>query len=102
MYGKTTFAGLHYFHKLLKEKFTNVPTELTNGSYGLLPLIISPNDRENLYGHEWIPTNDPGAPPILAAGTSTVNTKNIIHRHQNEFTQYNLMINTKNALKQKF
>ena len=100
MYSKPTFAGFHNFHKLLKDNATNVPTELTNDNYGLLPLIISPTNWEMLYGHEWIPPNGPGAPPILAAGTSIVNMKNIIHTHQNEVNQYNLIINTKVALKQ--
>ena len=81
-YNKPTFARLHDFHKLLKYNATNVPTKLTNDNYGLIPMIISPTDWENLYGHEWIPPNEPGAPPNLATGTSPVNMKNIIHIHQ--------------------
>ena len=79
MYAEPTFSGLHDFHKLLKYNATNVPTKLTNGNYGLIPLIIRLIDCENLYGHKWIPPNNPGAPPILAVETSTVNTNNIIH-----------------------
>ena len=52
MYVKPTFSGLHDFRKLLKYNTTNVPTELTNSKYGLIPLIISPNDWEKLYVHE--------------------------------------------------
>ena len=52
MHNKLIFSGLHDFHKLLKENATNVPTKITNGKYGLLPLIISPTDLENVYGHE--------------------------------------------------
>ena len=83
MYGKPTFTGLHNFQKTLKDTATNVPTETTNINYGLLTLIISPTDWEKLYGHKRIPPNAPGAPPILAVGTLTVNTNNIIHSHQN-------------------
>ena len=79
MYAEPTFSGLHNFHKLLRYNATNVPTKLTNGNYGLLPLIISPTDWETLYGHEWIPPNDSGARPILVVVTFTLNTKNIIH-----------------------
>ena len=82
MYRRPKFYGIHNFHKLLKDNATNVPTKLMNSNYGLLALIISPTDWETLYGHEWIPPNEPGAPPILSAGTSTVNMKNIIHIHQ--------------------
>ena len=38
------FTGLYDFHKLLRDNATNMPTELTNGNYALLPLIISPTD----------------------------------------------------------
>ena len=79
MYGKPTFTGLHNFHELLKDNATYVPTKITNGNYGLIPLIISPTDWETLYGHEWIPPNDSGARPILVVVTFTLNTKNIIH-----------------------
>ena len=64
-------------------------------------MIISPTDWEMLYGHKWITPNDPGSPPILAAGTLTVNTKNTIHSHQNKVNLYDLMINTEAAFKQK-
>ena len=94
------FSGLHNLHKLLKENATNVPTELANGNYGLLLMIIIPIHLETLYGHEWIPPNDPGAPLILVTVTSTVNMNKIIHSHQNKVNQYNLMINTESALKQ--
>ena len=81
MYVKPTFSGLHDFRKLLKYNTTNVPIKLTNGNYGLLPLIISPTDWETLYFHEWIPPNDSGSLPILVVVTLTVNTNNIIHNH---------------------
>ena len=77
-----------------------MPTEQTNGNYGLLPLITSPTDWETLYGHERIPPNDPCYPPILTDGTSAAYMKNIIHNHQNEVKKYDLMINTEAALKQ--
>ena len=44
IYGKATFAGLHSFHKLFKDNATNMPTELTNVNYGIIPLIISPTE----------------------------------------------------------
>ena len=49
MYGEPTFTVLHNFHKILKDNATTVSTKLTNGSYGLLKLIISPTDWETLY-----------------------------------------------------
>ena len=55
-----------------------------------------------LYGHEWILPDDPGAPPILAEVTSTVNMKNIIHSHKNEVNKYHFMINKEASLKQKY
>ena len=79
MYAEPTFSGIHDFHKLLKYNATNVPTKLTNGNYGLIPLIISPTDWETLYGHEWILPNDSDARPILVLVKLTLNTKNIIH-----------------------
>ena len=100
MYGKPTFTGLHNFHELLKDNATYVPTKITNGNYGLIPLIIRLIDCENLYGHKWIPPNDSGAPPILETITLTVNKKNIIHINHNNVNQYNLMINTEATLKQ--
>ena len=81
MYVKPTFSCLHNFHKLLNYNSINVPTKLTNGNYGLLPLIISPTNWETLYGHEWILPNEYGSPPILVVVTLTVNTNNIIHNH---------------------
>ena len=99
MYDKPTLSGLHNFHKLLKYNATNIPTELTNGKYGLLPMIISPTDWETLYGHKWILPNDPGSPPILVVVKSTASKNNIIHIHHNEANKYNLIINTKSALK---
>ena len=101
MYVESAFSWLHNFHKLLKDNAANVPIKVTNENYDLLLLIISPTDWETLYGHKWIPSDEPGAPPTLAAGTSTVNIKNIIHSHQNSFNDYNLIINTEAALKQK-
>ena len=79
MYDEPTFSSLHDFHTLLKDNATNVPTELTSVKYGLILLIVSPTDWEILHGHEWISPNDPGTPPILSSGTSTVNMKNITH-----------------------
>ena len=51
MYSEPTFAGLHNFQKLLKDNTNNVTTELTNGNYGLLPLIISTTEWDTLNGH---------------------------------------------------
>ena len=61
MYAKPKFSGLHEFHKLLNYNATNVPIKLTNGNYGLLPLIISSTNCENLYCREWIIPNDFGS-----------------------------------------
>ena len=77
------FSGLHNLHKLLKENATNVPTELANGNYGLLLMIIIPINLETLYGHEWILPNEYGSPPILVVVTLALNTKNNTHnRHK--------------------
>ena len=81
MYAKPTLSGLHNFHKILKYNANNMTTILTNGNYVLFPLIISPTDWENLYGLEFTPPNDSGAPPILAAVILTVKMKNIIHSY---------------------
>ena len=83
MCSEPTFSVLHDFNKLPKDNATNVITKLTNSNYGLLPLIISPTGWETLYGHEWIPSKDPGAPPILSAGNLALNMKKIIHNYQN-------------------
>ena len=69
MHGNLSFAGHNNFHKLLKDNATNVLNELTNGNYGLLPLIIIPTNWENLYGYECILPNNPGSPSILVAVT---------------------------------
>ena len=87
MYGKPTFSGLHKMFKILKENNTNGPIEITNRNYCLLLLITSQTNWETINDHAWIPPNDPGTPPILAAVTLKVNMKNTTQIHQKKVKQ---------------
>jgi hypothetical protein len=51
--GDPSYADLHDRHQKLKTNAVNVPTQLTPGNLGLLPLIISPTDYVNV---ELVPT----------------------------------------------
>jgi conjugal transfer/entry exclusion protein len=98
--GDPSYADLHDRHQKLKTNAANVPTQLTAGNLGLLPLIISPTDyAAQANGQAWIHPANPGAPPIIAQGTSAVNMKNDIATYQNNVTQYQRVVNTAAALK---
>ena len=49
VYGEPYFTDIHGTHQLIKDDFTNVPTKLTNGNYGLLTLIMDTDDLEAMY-----------------------------------------------------
>jgi hypothetical protein len=98
--GNPSYADLYDRHQKLKTNAANVPTQLTPGNLGLLPLIISPQDyAAQAAGQIWGYPANPGAPPILAAGTSAVNMKNVIGTYQNDVVQYQRVVNTEAALK---
>ena len=82
VYGEPTFQTLYDTAQHLQDNVSAVKTTLGGGNHGHLALILTPVVYHAITGHNWVEPVHPGNPPIVGAGTTQVQARNLITTYE--------------------
>ena len=98
--GEPTYHIITDYEEKLQKNAISVKTLLTPNNLGFLPIVIGPT-RYLALGHgAFVPPVNPGPPPVLIAGTTAVQMKNILNGHQTDVANYDLYTQVEDAIRQ--
>ena len=98
--GEPTYNIITDYEEKLQKNAISVKTLLTPNNLGFLPIVIGPTRYAALGHGNFVPPINPGAPPILVAGTTAVQMKNILNTHQTAVANYEKYTQVEDAIKQ--
>ena len=100
VYGEPSFKTLYDTAQRLRDNASAVKTTLGGGNHGLLAVLLTKAAYHAITGHHWVELVHPGNPPIVGAGTTQVQARNLITTYEQNLKNWNLVNDTRNTLKQ--
>ena len=94
-----TYTNIADWHHILKQNAGSVTTTLAGGNHRLLALVTTNPEYMLLTQQVWIEPPNPGQRPQIPAGTNSVAQENIISQWKNDFENWKLVKDVRDALK---
>ena len=98
--GAPSYETISDVHTKLKANASSVPTTLGGGAHGHLGLMLGPATYLAITGHNYAIPADPGAQPVIPAGTTRHATDTLVREHATDLRTYQESMRTDQALKQ--
>ena len=100
VFGEPNYQNIHDVMAKLGDNASAVKTTLGGGNHGLLAVLMTPAEYHNITGQMWVEPVHPGTVPDMAVGTTAVQARNIMNQHNENLRNFDLVNDTRNALKQ--